>query len=628
MQIVFLSHTDSAWSSPGPGDIQLRPRLPEHPDQRRLACLVLDEGLTGLAQGEPPLARIVIRTDATLDEMLAATFVEQLAGGHALPAGARAFATYAAMAREGLKPGDLPLKESLVGIFKAICRDAGDLTNPVVAERFVAEWQRISRRILEAAASGKNPLTTQLFSGDPEFARAQAFLANDADVYHLQDVPRSKRWLVSIPGGPPHRVSGLLVGSPPQSCLWKYWCREDPEAPGKKGYVFLAFLEKPGHWVFSTNPIHRLPIASLAAQLQKAEAAKDPERAARDPWFDGKPFEHTLVAAPKRGSLLDDRDVLRIVKKWGRVRRYRPGRSTWKYAAAVAAAVLLTGTVLELSSGSVSRTLNRGVEWVSPKRDRAHVPGTLFVLSIGISNYKCPPLALNYADNDAKELNRVLRELKGGPFREVVAQDALTNSSATRTKILDALKSLAQEARNAGPEDLVVVSLAGHGETYNKHFYFLSYDWDPDHELDRVVSWDDLKMNLSGLRCTVVILMDACHSGAVTRDELWRSEDRMVVLAACSSNQVAQEHPDWKHGAFTKAVMEGLTGDYQLAGMGAQPLLEAAAAGTSKFITLKELDFYVTQRVEDLAGKKQTVISNNSGDLPVIYLGMRKPRAG
>jgi hypothetical protein len=152
-------------------------------------------------------------------------------------------------------------------------------------------------------------------------------------------VPRGERWLVRIPKGPPHRVGGLLLGSPPRSVLWKYWSREDPEAPGGNGYRFLAVFEVEKHWRFSTDPVHKLPIKELAEQLQRAEASKDPARAAEDPWFDGQRWGHTMVAAPRGGTMLPDAQVLRIVKRWGSIRRVRNGKPV--VIASLAAALLL-----------------------------------------------------------------------------------------------------------------------------------------------------------------------------------------------------------------------------------------------------------------------------------------------
>jgi hypothetical protein len=305
----------------GPGELHLRPRSASPQAGRRLACLAVEEGVGAFVRGDGPVRCLVIQGDPTLDDMLAALFVERLLSGKDLPAGAKAFASYAALAREGLKPGDLPLEDSLAGVYLAVRHEAGgDLGEDGPRAQFLADWSELARRVMQAAEEGWNPFSRSLVADDPTFARARAFLARDRDVYTHQDVSRGERWLMRLPGGPNTPVGGLLLGSPPKSVLWKYWAREDPEAPGGRGYLFLAVFEEARHWRFSTDPVHKLAIKSLADKLQAAEAARDSTRAAADPWFDGAPFGHTIVGAPRGGTLLSDAEVLAVVKRWAGVR--------------------------------------------------------------------------------------------------------------------------------------------------------------------------------------------------------------------------------------------------------------------------------------------------------------------
>src|SRR5689334_15374829 len=83
-----------------------------------------------------------------------------------------------------------------------------------------------------------------------------------------------------------------------------------PKALAKEGYLFLAVYQKDKHWRFSTDPVRRVSLRGLADPLQQAELARDPAGAASDPWFDGKPFDYTLVGAPKKGTALADGEVL------------------------------------------------------------------------------------------------------------------------------------------------------------------------------------------------------------------------------------------------------------------------------------------------------------------------------
>ncbi len=351
MQLVFRKFSPGSAPEPAAGEVLLRPHRPEHQHRRDLSCLVLEEGLDAFPHGSHPIQRIVVSDDPTLDDLLAATFLEQCLAGRSSPGGCRAFARYAALVREGLKPGSVPLEVSLEGIYLAIRNEAGSsLADEGAAAPFVAAWSRMAARILQAAVGGVDPFTAPLFSAEADhargsdFARERAFLGRDHEVYR-QDVLRGERWRVHLPEGPPE-ASGLLLRQP-RSLLFKYWSRQDAQAPVGGTYLFLAVDWGKGQWVFSTDPVQRLSLRSLAQALQAAEQSRDAARAEKDPWFDGKPFGHTLVAAPRTGTILDDREVLRLVRRWAGVRTLRPSPFTTRRAvlAGVVIALLAVGVI-------------------------------------------------------------------------------------------------------------------------------------------------------------------------------------------------------------------------------------------------------------------------------------------
>jgi hypothetical protein len=302
------------------GDVCLQP---EQQKRRDLALFVLTHEPATLVQAPGAARRIVLQADPTLDDMLAASFLMRRLQGQELPRAAAAFARYAAIAREGMQPGVVPLEASLEGIFLAIRNAAGDdLTLPATAARFLEDWRRMLRVVLGASMAGLDPFTTPLFADGPGFARERAYLVRDHDVYR-QDVLRGERWVVRLPDGPPE--GSALILARPKSLLWKYWSRQDREAPAGGTYLFLGVTFGPGQWTFSTDPVQRLSLLGLARELQQAEEKHDPARAAADPWFDGAPFGHTLVGAPRGGTRLGQDELLQLVKHWMQARPVASG---------------------------------------------------------------------------------------------------------------------------------------------------------------------------------------------------------------------------------------------------------------------------------------------------------------
>src|SRR5262249_17491903 len=135
---------------------------------------------------------------------------------------------------------------------------------------------------------------------------------------------------------------------------------------------------------------------------------------------------------------------------------------------------------------------------------------SLYVLAIGINDYP-GDLKLDCAANDAQGLTKVLGTTSK-PLFEPVRIKVLTDKEATRGGILKGLAWLKEQMK---PHDVALIFYAGHGHNdRDGKFYMLSIDMNPD-DLDKTtVSGDELKEQLAGLPGRVVLMLDACHSGA------------------------------------------------------------------------------------------------------------------
>jgi uncharacterized caspase-like protein len=137
--------------------------------------------------------------------------------------------------------------------------------------------------------------------------------------------------------------------------------------------------------------------------------------------------------------------------------------------------------------------------------------------------------------------------------------------------------------------------------------------------------------------------VDTCHSAAVTKaislENVFRSGARkgLVVFAASLGKQLAQEDPDWKHGALTLAVLEGIQSKYLYRKPGGEvparlPAEEETRNEKSKDdrINLFELGVYVKKRVAQLTGSDQNAIiwSRNDFDPQSITIAqIKKPQS-
>lgn len=246
-----------------------------------------------------------------------------------------------------------------------------------------------------------------------------------------------------------------------------------------------------------------------------------------------------------------------------------------------------------------------------PKDEEFVQKPRLYVLAVGVSDYDNKDLQLGLAAKDARDFAAALAGQKGGLYRDVVVK-TLTDKQATKDNVLEGLEWLEHETT---AKDVAMIFMAGHGmNNANGVYYFLPVNADPDSLKRTGVVFSDVKNTLSALAGKAVLFIDTCHSGNVmgTRrgvadttavvNELASAENGVMVFTSSTGRQYSLEDPAWGNGAFTKALVEGITGKADLMGKGK--------------ITLNMLDAYVADRVKELTKGKQTPTSAKPSTVP------------
>lgn len=314
-----------AESAPPPGELWIQ-AAEEHGDCRALALLVIDFGVGALRQSGATIERIVVHQDPTLDDLLAAHLCQKLLKDVKLADGYRHMARYAALVREGLRPSEsIPVEDSLEGVFLFLRTEAeptkspAALSDPAAARRFLAAWSRMADRIDKAANDPNfDPFAKSPLAGDPEFGRVRPFLEKDRCNYR-DDVRRGQAYKAQLPEIA--ECAALLLREP-RSLLFRYWFRDDNEAPCGGGYRVLMVDWGRGQWVISTDPRKRISLQVLSERLQAVEPPDSQGQTGQ--WFDGRPFHHTLIAAPRGGTRLTEKQIVKTVRGWASLRPTKP----------------------------------------------------------------------------------------------------------------------------------------------------------------------------------------------------------------------------------------------------------------------------------------------------------------
>ncbi|CAN5417234.1 hypothetical protein BH10CYA1_BH10CYA1_02140 [soil metagenome] len=196
-----------------------------------------------------------------------------------------------------------------------------------------------------------------------------------------------------------------------------------------------------------------------------------------------------------------------------------------------------------------------------------------WALIVGISKFKDSSLNLRYPSKDAKDFYDFLIASAGFKKDHI---KLLVDEEATRGHILSELgdKWL---PRVANPDDLVVIYISSHGSASDMDVggvnYLLAHDTEVDNLYASGLPMQDLTRIIKGRVHSdrIVLVLDACHSGATTvsdskglsrhtnvnADDIAQGTGQLVISSSMP-NQVSWESKKDQNSVFTKYLMEGL----------------------------------------------------------------------
>ena len=211
--------------------------------------------------------------------------------------------------------------------------------------------------------------------------------------------------------------------------------------------------------------------------------------------------------------------------------------------------------------------------------------GDLYLLTVGVSRFPGVPGAdLDYAALDAEAFADFFEAGGNGLFGRVLVEAVSDNSplKPTRETILGALEFVKQ----AGARDTVIVFLASHGLSDRRGtYYFVPRDAaggdvktvlasakggralaENGTEAPSLISWEtffEVIRSTAGRRLFVV---DTCQARNVAGNLDVHSLAKrsasasFALMAASAGDEESQEYPAGRHGVFTYALLQGLSG--------------------------------------------------------------------
>ena len=279
-----------------------------------------------------------------------------------------------------------------------------------------------------------------------------------------------------------------------------------------------------------------------------------------------------------------------------------------------------------------------------PGPDKALEEIALYAIIVGTSQYRGSQLNLKYPDRDAAILAEALHKAGTPLFGDRLHIQSLTTDSSQPPRKEEVRKAFVDFAAQAGPEDILLIYLSGHGITYPPNseqgqFYYLTTDISSDKLDDPVIlqnqaiAQDTLLAWLREVRARKqVLILDACQSGQVVdrleagqkmlnpdqERALERMKDRsgLFILAGSAANKSAFEASRFGHGLLTYSLVRNMP---------------VVAAQNNQFVDIGQLFAQVREDVPRLAEQigeiqEPELIGSSSFDIGIINESVSIPK--
>ncbi len=217
---------------------------------------------------------------------------------------------------------------------------------------------------------------------------------------------------------------------------------------------------------------------------------------------------------------------------------------------------------------------------------------TIRFIGIGIDKFVDKQYNLQYSSKDIRDLSKKLKEKYGND----IIIDTLFNKSVTVNNVKALKKRLLQTTEN----DKVIIAYSGHGMLSKDYDYYLStYAVNFNKPEQNGLPYEELENLLDSIPARKkLLLIDACHSGEVDKEDLIRlkaSSDSLIkgvepvaykqegriglknsfelmqslfvnvgkstgatIISAAAGTQFALERNDLKNGVFTFSILEAM----------------------------------------------------------------------
>ncbi len=241
----------------------------------------------------------------------------------------------------------------------------------------------------------------------------------------------------------------------------------------------------------------------------------------------------------------------------------------------------------------------------------------LYIMAVGIDQYKDNTVNLKFAVKDAKDLEEKLKTQSATLYKpQNIHFSVLTDREATKTNIVSKINELSNITK---PQDSFILFVAGHGVLLQNQYYMLTHDFNGEVNNTSMISSNEIvEMSKKIKSLSQLFIFDTCHAGGMDTIVSGLYDARMSVLAkkmglhiyASANNKQAAMDGYKGNGLFTYTLLDGLNNNKEA---------DKNKEGKVSIVGLGEYSKKMTSNISKQIGHEQTPLIINFGKDSPIY---------
>jgi WD40 repeat protein len=241
----------------------------------------------------------------------------------------------------------------------------------------------------------------------------------------------------------------------------------------------------------------------------------------------------------------------------------------------------------------------------------------LYILAVGIDQYRDNSINLKYAVKDAKDIEEKLKMQSATLYKpQNIHYNLLINDKAGKANISNKINELSRVIK---PNDGFILFVAGHGVLLQNQYYMLTNDYDGNVSSANMISSNELvEISKKIKSLSQLFIFDTCHAGGVDAIVSGLYDARMSVLARkmglhiyASANDKQSAMDGYKgNGLFTYTLLDGLNNN---------KAADKNKDGKVTVVGLGEYSGKMTTEISKGIGHSQTPLIINFGKDSPLY---------